>query len=425
LRTPKVSLYIRVRRPDGKHSFLHPVWNGNRTLRTGYALVQGQAERHAEYVYYLRYRRAKKRTWEAVGSDADAALVALKNRQHDLQGQSLGRSAPEPVPQVDVPVALKDAINSYLADVRRFRAAKTIAACERILGAFESRLPDCTLDSITRDDLLDHMAALREDGLGPRTVYNHLMRVKSFLRSRGIVGLLKKEDIPSYDEPEVEAYDPDQLDALFAAANSEEQLLFQFFLVTGFRDQEVMFCTWKNVDFRGKVIKVLSKPELGFRPKDKEERSVPVPDALITLLAARKKQSVSPFVFPGTNGKPNRHLLRVLKQLALRAGLNCGECTSKPRKTKGGKPKPLKSCRTHAVCGDWGLHKFRKTFATMHNEALVPVTTIQRWLGHSDLATTLRYLAIGDLRSERTRQQVNATFAGLRECFPDASTLST
>jgi integrase len=49
----------------------------------------------------------------------------------------------------------------------------------------------------------------------------------------------------------------------------------------------------------------------------------------------------------------------------------------------------------------------------MHAEAGVPAPTIQRWLGHSDLATTLRYLAIADVRSEWTRSQVNATFARL------------
>jgi integrase len=67
----------------------------------------------------------------------------------------------------------------------------------------------------------------------------------------------------------------------------------------------------------------------------------------------------------------------------------------------------------HPICGEWGLHKFRKTFATFHSEAGVSPRTIQIWLGHSDLATTLRYLAIADLRSARTRSQVNGSFAAL------------
>jgi hypothetical protein len=78
------------------------------------------------------------------------------------------------------------------------------------------------------------MAALQGVGLGPRTIYNHVMRLKTFFRSWGIVGLLKREDIPAYEEREVEAYDADQLDDLFAVANPEERLLFQFFLATGY-----------------------------------------------------------------------------------------------------------------------------------------------------------------------------------------------
>jgi integrase len=43
----------------------------------------------------------------------------------------------------------------------------------------------------------------------------------------------------------------------------------------------------------------------------------------------------------------------------------------------------------------------------------VPAPTIQRWLGHASLSTTLRYLAAANLRSERTRSQVNTSFAAL------------
>jgi integrase/recombinase XerD len=37
---------------------------------------------------------------------------------------------------------------------------------------------------------------------------------------------------------------------------------------------------------------------------------------------------------------------------------------------------------------------------------------IQRWQGHSDVTITLRYIAVADMRSEKTRSQVNGTFAG-------------
>jgi len=312
-------------------------------------------------------------------------INALRNKEHDLQSVVLGRTAfaSDVSQQTSVSpslsasrlvaeqealispasVSLQDAIESYLDEVRRFRSPKTIAACEHMLNLFGSRLPGRSVKDISREDLLDHMSVLNEKGLGDRTIYNHIMRIGTLLKSHGVVGLLSAADKPQYDEKDVEAYNSDQLASLFAAANSEERILFEFFLGTGFREQEVMYTTWKNVDFKGKVISVRSKPEIGFRIKDKEERSAPVPDSLIASLENRKIKSASMLVFPGTNGKPNGHFLRVLQKLALRAGLNCRECV-----TRRGQ-----NCATHPVCGEWGLHKFRKTFATMHSDAGVQV----------------------------------------------------
>jgi integrase/recombinase XerD len=146
MRKLKVRLYIRVRLRGGDYAFLDPAWNKNHTLRAGYALVDGKAESHEEGIYYLRCLRDGKRVWQAVGPEADAAAAALQNKEHDLQSDSLGRSTPAPVPsstpgpvQSPVPtpttaVSLDDAIKSYMAEVRRFRAPKTIAAAQHMLA---------------------------------------------------------------------------------------------------------------------------------------------------------------------------------------------------------------------------------------------------------------------------------------------------
>jgi hypothetical protein len=96
-KTPKVRLYIRIRRSNGTDAFVDPAWNRNRTLREGYALIEGELEHHPKGVYYLRFLRYGKRIWERIGQDADAAVVALRNTEHDLQSMVLGRSAPLPV----------------------------------------------------------------------------------------------------------------------------------------------------------------------------------------------------------------------------------------------------------------------------------------------------------------------------------------
>jgi len=58
---------------------------------------------------------------------------------------------------------------------------------------------------------------------------------------------------------------------------------------------------------------------------------------------------------------------------------------------------------------DLWLHKFRAIFKTMHLRAGVDLRTVQLWLGHRDLESTMRYLkpVRGSVRSK-----VNATFAG-------------
>ena len=41
---------------------------------------------------------------------------------------------------------------------------------------------------------------------------------------------------------------------------------------------------------------------------------------------------------------------------------------------------------------DFFLHKFRATFATKHLQAGVDLRTVQMWLGHKDMESTMRYL---------------------------------
>lgn len=188
------------------------------------------------------------------------------------------------------------------------------------------------------------------------------------------------------------------------AAHQEEADLLQFLLCTGVREQEAMYATWRDVDFTGKTFTVREKLDLGFTPKDREEGAIPIPDSLVQLLKARRERYPSTrLIFPHPAGSPDGHFLRILKLLAFRTGMNCGECYNKAGKC----------CSISPTCTRYVLHRFRKTFATMHHEAGVSARTIQRWLRHSSLDTTLRYLAGSDDTSERTRAQVNSTFAAL------------
>jgi site-specific recombinase XerD len=88
-----------------------------------------------------------------------------------------------------------------------------------------------------------------------------------------------------------------------------------------------------------------------------------------------------PLVFPTSGCKPKLDFLDCLKAVAQRAKL---------------KPE-----------GFW-LHKFRATFATWSLWAGVDLRTVQQWLGHSDLESTMRYLKPS--RSQQVRGKVNEIF---------------
>jgi hypothetical protein len=56
----------------------------------------------------------------------------------------------------------------------------------------------------------------------------------------------------------------------------QERLWFEFFRMTGMREQEVMHCSWDITLPRGTVT-VRYKPEYGFSAKNYEEREIPIP----------------------------------------------------------------------------------------------------------------------------------------------------
>ncbi len=224
--------------------------------------------------------------------------------------------------------------------------------------------------------------------------------------------LIPQDEWPKYEEPKVVPYDPETMARLLQFADVEERDVLESFLGNGFRNGEWTHTEWPDIDLRNKEIHVYSKQErFGWQVKDSEQRIIGISDSLAQRLDARhKRHPGNGLVFPNTKGKPDKHLLRVIKRVALRAGLNCGQCM-------GTHERKRVSCATHPVCHKWIIHTMRKTWATIQNLIGVDRTTIQEHLGHSSADTTKRYLASIDRRSPRRREQINAAAALVR--LPD------
>ena len=205
-----------------------------------------------------------------------------------------------------------------------------------------------------------------------------------------------------YVEQPVEAYTRQELEDLFKVSSEDDKFLWRFLLGTGLRDAETTVAEYSDINAERKLIVVGEKPYFGFRPKDCEKRVIPVPDELIAQLSARKNGS--PLIF-GKHGHPDSHLIRRLKMVAFKGGLNCGKCQG----TQNGKPV---SC-ADAPCATLDFASVPQNFVTDRHQAGASARQIQKWLGHSSLETTLRDWARMDDTSEQVRDICNGAHSGL------------
>ena len=193
--------------------------------------------------------------------------------------------------------------------------------------------------------------------------------------------------------------------------DDEERIRYKFFLGSGCRDKEVTFAAWSDIDFDKKTYHVRRKEDVHFTPKSHESRPIPLPDSLIALLKNRRRNAPHDRrIFVNEEARPDNHFLRKLKRIAKRAGLNCGQCRTVLTEGRYEKKKQIEvSCKDRPVCEHFYLHRFRKTCATRWHEAGIPIRTIQMWLGHQSLETTMIYLGVTD--SAKLRSNINIAFS--------------
>jgi integrase/recombinase XerD len=368
----EVNLTKRVQTPEGMR-YCPIVLASNGRIRPDLVLINGRPERHPEGAYYLEWREKGRRIRLSVGKDAQDAAARRQRKEAELNALNNGVSVlPEPGnghPSVAAAVA------KFLEETELTKKPKTLAAYTTALNYFTGSCRKLYLHEIDRHDLLKFSAFLREEKKqSPRSVYNKFETVMTFLKANGIRGLIGKNDWPRYEE----------LDKLFKACNEEERLWFEFFLMTGMREQEVMYAYWSDVNSAASTVRVSHKPDRGWTPKAYKEREIPIPTKLVKKLKARKAKSdkTCGLVFPTSGCNPKLDFLDCLKACAERAKLDKD---------------------------DFWLHKFRSTFATRCLWAGVDLRTVQQWLGHSDMESTMRYLKPS--RSEHVREKVNKIFA--------------
>jgi integrase/recombinase XerD len=376
----KVGILKRVKL-EGGWQFCPIVRGGNGKIKPDAVMVKGREEIHLEGLYYVDFLLDGKRKRISAESSADAVVMAEAKRQELVARKHAVNAGIElPEPETKGGRSLTDAVTSYLLEIAAHKKRKTHSAYRTALTYFLESCHKSTLESITRTDLLAFKTYLRDKKKqSDRSVANKFISVTTFLKQQKIVvtNLISKNDRPVFTEEEVSVFTDEDLKTFFAACDETQSLWFKFFYITAMREQEIIHAEWSWIDWDNKTITVRENRRFGFKPKAYKGRSIPLTSELVALLKAWKDKSDSTcgLIFPTSGCRPKFDFLDVCKAIAKRVGLT-----------------------------DFYLHKFRATRATHLLQDGMDITSVQRILGHSDLASTQRYL--GAQRTEVLQAQV-------------------
>jgi integrase len=170
-------------------------------------------------------------------------------------------------------------------------------------------------------------------------------------------------------------YNDDEQEAFFKHCDSYRLAIFKTYLWAGLRKAELENLVWDDVDFTAGIIRITPKKD--WQPKTWEARDIEVPDKLLAILKELPRRGK--LVFANSKGHKYTH--------------SWDDCIAIAKK---------------ANVRDAHPHKFRATFATRTLQH-ADLKTVQKLLGHRDIASTMRYLAKAE--SKKVREKVNAVWA--------------
>jgi integrase len=286
------------------------------------------------------------------------------------------------------------------------RKASTLAAYESILRAhLVPHFGDRPVDRITTGEVEAFVAAERGRGAAPKSIRNYLGTLHSILDYAKV----RRNPVADARKPRAEEIDPDihyleeeELEALLRSVPDgrladTDRALYLTAAHTGLRQGELFGLRWRDVDWQAMRIRVrrsFARKRAGReaqfgRPKSKRSsRSVPMHDRVGQVLErhfqASAYQADDDLVFCHPQAGGPLDSSKALKRFKLALA------EASVRKIR--------------------FHDLRHTFGTRMAAAGVPMRTLQEWMGHRDIKTTMIYADYQP--SDQERELVARAFAG-------------
>ena len=353
-------------------------------------------ERIGERVSIFRNSRVWYANWQ---EGPKQQRKSLRTRNHDVARQKarvleseLSNAVPRQAGTFDVAAV----VQAYL-DVQESndRAAKTMMKYRDVLNRFAAHCQAAgvrLMHAITVQTI-DEFAVRRRDGMAAKTVYTELTIIRQWLNFAVTRRMLNASPVAGTKlvKPKPTPRDywrQDKLDAIVDTAKGPYKAAYLLMSETGMRVGEVVHLTHDDLTLdgpapvahiRAKEVVAGAKP---WRPKNGEERAVPLSPRAVALLSTLPRRRR--WVIDRMNGTAatanqpanDRHILAYLKTVLAKLGL---EGTN---------------------------HKFRHSFCTIAVLAGVDFFTLRRWVGHIDEEALKIYVHIADEQAQVTMRQL-------------------
>ena len=167
-----------------------------------------------------------------------------------------------------------------------------------------------------------------------------------------------------------------EIQALLQATPQHLYALVATIVYSGLRQKELFYLRWEDIKHQTNQLEVVSRAE---RPtKNYQTRRIPLHPQLAEALLRHPRHLNSPYVFPNKDGRPYDNIYKALSTAAKKAGIPGGV-----------RPHQLR----HAFC----------SHALMDG---VAPRTVQAWMGHKSLTTTLRYAHLSPEHEQQSMLQL-------------------
>jgi site-specific recombinase XerD len=308
-------------------------------------------------IYYLvlKQRNGSRRWISTKTRNRSEALRVLANHESNPQ-------IAEQFPR------LSEFMNDLIPYTKSVMSSGTVSIYEKALQFFLRFTTDIRIDKITQRQI-DLYKIKRLETVKKTTLNIELRSLRAGFEHAVRWGLLpenpfRKTKLCSIDEKPPLFLSPIQYKTLIMSV--KEPWLKQMIVLgalTGLRRNELLYLTWRNIDFQRRIIYLFSKPN--FRTKNGKARIVPLNESAIKLLLLCNEVKTSEYVFSFAGGGPvtSQHVSRTFKKYIRDQNLDPGLT----------------------------FHSLRHTFASWLVQSGATLFEVQKLMGHSNSRVTEIY----------------------------------